>query len=135
MTDPIDPTEPKIKHPRGLTYRGDHGTLSVYDFWLRGRPVLEVIVDNEDPELKVWIAKPGGAEVGDMLVTKGVATMTSPTAKVVVDEDTEGLSVDFGDGPKMLDAHSIRYYVEPRLAVLIARVFVPGDVYANTSTD
>ncbi len=106
-------------HPRGLTYRGDegdNGKLSVYEFWLRGRSVLEVVVDNTDSDLAIWIGKPGELETGELIKTRGVAQRVEA----------------FEGGPEIISSTTIRMYVEPRLAVLIARVFVPGDKYAQT---
>lgn len=114
-----EPTAAPVKHPKGLNYRGDFGTYSVYDFWLRGRVVLEVLVDNEDEELKIWIAKPGGVEAGEMLVTRGTARWDE-----LIGDNGELIS-------KTVNSNTIRYYVEPRLAVLVARVFVPGDLYSG----
>lgn len=125
MSDEIQTAETaEIKHPRGLTYRTDEGHLSVYDFWLRGRVVLEVVVSNVNPELRIMVGRPGDLAshgVGKFLPTEGRAQFSD-----IRDEDGDLLS-------RTLSSTSIRSYVEPRLAVLLARVFVPGDLYANST--
>lgn len=131
MTQPDGTT--KHTHPRGLTYRGDVNTISVYDFWLRGRVVLEVAVDSEDPELTILIGKPGAAEADDFTPTRGRAQwsqMAYSDESVGDDEDAEDAVEAENLGPRIIDSYSIRNYVQPRLAVLIARVFVPGDIHA-----
>jgi hypothetical protein len=126
---------PQHTNPRGLTYRGDVGTVSVYDFWLRGRVVLEVAVDTADPELTISVGKPGASEADDFQPTRGRArwSFTLLSSEQLTDDDLtddENEQEQADTGPRMLDSYSIRHYVQPRLAVLIARVFVPGDIYA-----
>lgn len=128
----------EITHPRGLTYRGDEHTVSIYDFWLRGRPVLEVTVDTADPELTISVGKPGtmnSTDPDDLFIkTNGRARWSSLDGDLGDSEDGDDADIDVPvaneSGPRMLDSNSIRSYVQPRLAVLIARVFVPGDIYA-----
>lgn len=132
----------EITHPRGLTYRGDEHTVSIYDFWLRGRPVLEVTVDTADPELTISVGKPGtmnSTDPDDLFIkTNGRARWSSLGSHFEGpedDDDDDDADIDIDipvadeSGPRMLDSNSIRSYVQPRLAVLIARVFVPGDIY------
>jgi hypothetical protein len=121
-----EPTAPGVT-PRGLVYRGDVDTLSVYDFWLRGRVVLEVVVNNVDPDLRIYVAAPGSVtEIDDTVKTDGVLRPTSGQAvkKTFYVPSTTADSVPDGLH-EHIASDSIRTYVNPRLAVLLAKVFVP----------
>lgn len=115
--------------PRGLKYRGDVENLSVYDFWLRGRVVLEVAVDNtqessDQTAYPILIGKPGTVDVSAnaLIKTNGRATRSMFYVP--------GDGVDAA--PESLHEHvnsdTVRSYVRPRLAVLLAKAFVPEAV-------
>jgi len=130
------------KHGDGLRYREDLGTLSVYEQFLNHRPVFEVVVDNEDDMLTIYVGKPGSAAVvaedntdevrGEMLIkTKGFAAAT-------LHEDPDGAE-DADDWiPNGVSVHvngrTVQRYVYPRVAHLLADLFVPRAVQPEAET-
>jgi hypothetical protein len=121
-------TPEPVKTPRGLRYHGDVGRFSVYNFWLRGRVVLEVTVDNDDEALPIYVGRPGAVEAsfnGDneaLRPTNGRAQLaTYVVPGPGVDAPPEGVA-------QHVDSWTVRSYVKPRLAVLLAKAFVPEAV-------
>ncbi len=108
----------------------------MYDFWLRGRIVLEVAVDNaqtssEQTGYPIYVGRPGAVESQgdvDLLATNGRAVKRT----FYVPGETEN---DAPDGLHVhVDPESVYSYVRPRLAVLLAKVFVPGEATPTQDT-
>jgi hypothetical protein len=121
------------KYGDGLKYREDIGTLSIYEQFLNHRPVFEVVVDNEDDMLAIYVGKPGSAAFvaddntdetrGEMLIkTKGFANAT-------LHENPDGTEDENDWFPNGITVHvngrTVQRYVYPRVAHLLADLFVP----------
>lgn len=117
----------------GLAYRGDEKSWSIYQFYADDRNLLEVSVDNDDPDLKIYVGKTGATftrvwgidkqfagDVGDLIVTKGraVRSVHVDGQPVTADQVPDGLHTH-------IDGRSIQTYVYPRLLFLIAEVYAP----------
>lgn len=121
------------KH-KGLGYVGDEGNFSRYTFWLEDRRIFDVLVDNatqvSDADLPAGVT----AEPGVTFHPISIARVDAPTdtrqptkgfgAKVlkgVVDGDGMPLGLNH-----QISQTSVSGYVTPRVAYLLARLFVPA---------
>lgn len=129
----------------GLRYRDNQGKYSVYELVVQHRPVVEIVVDNDDSDLKIYVAKPGtvfslvtGLSLDDgapkLLETKGRARRgkhVKPEFKSVA-EKFEGSSAEFINTypdaiMEHIDGMSVYEFVGPRMLYILADVFVPKD--------
>lgn len=109
----------------GIKYREDLGSLSVYEVWLYDRIVIEAVVDNEDPELKIWVGKPGAALSAHVVGMENALTETGGRAK-------KGMHV-VGGGPETapdgfhehVDGITVQTYIAPRVARFVVDFYVP----------
>lgn len=131
-----------VHNGNGMKYRNDipskrvtedgvvDSTRSVYEMWLADRIVFLVSVDNDDPELRIQIGKPN-ADVTDKWHTsvgqavKGLHTVPSSDESEVPD----GLH-------EHIDGTSVQAYVYPRVALILAHMYVSkADGTQTTPTD
>lgn len=109
----------KLGHPLDeIKYVGTKDTVAEYEVALEGRRVMLVWCDQAAAESKreIWIARPDGSNAQP---TKGVFRMYAP-----VSLDADG--VPTGVGASVADYRSVYTYVVPRIAVLLARLYVPA---------
>lgn len=113
-----------IKNGSGLAYKGDVQTWSVYELQVSGVVVLEVAVDNADPELKIFVGKQGATFAQVQVGMEGQLTETKGRALKSVhavggDEDT---------APDALNTHvsgySVQRYVYPRALRFVTQLYV-----------
>jgi len=121
-----------IVNGEGIGYVEDVKTWSVYHVVTGGRPILEISVNNEDPELKIWVGRPNSRRadvendimsltmLGAPIVTKGVATSGT--------HEVGGSDVSPGELKDHIDGISVYQYVLPRLIWLLADVYVPKPI-------
>lgn len=112
---------------KGLNYVGDENGISRYSYVIEGRPVFDVLVDNETPvtELPEGMGQP---PAGHSVHAITIAMVGAPAATRQV---TKGLAIraPHGDENGMgyrLVADSIRSYVRGREGHFLARLFVPA---------
>lgn len=118
-----------IKNGEGIGYIQDVGTWSVYHIMMKGREVLEISVDNEDPDLKIWVGRPGSREAAVtnseiLLSMLGAPIVTKGRAKKELHE-VGGSDTTPGELKDHIDGMTVYGYVITRLPVLMADVYVP----------
>lgn len=115
------------KH-KGISYVSDEGTLSRYTVFIEGRRVMDVFVDNA-----TTVPAPGNLELPEEVTLHpisvgmvdvpplfpGAVQATKGFAAKHPHLDNEGVSVH-------VDTQTVGTYVMPRLATLLARIFVPA---------
>jgi hypothetical protein len=113
----------------GIGYVGDVGTWSRYLVMIGNRAVLELSVDNADPELKIWVGRPGsrqallsGSEIEQTMV--GLPIETKGRAKRGPHE-VGGSDTSPGDLKDHIDGMTVYSYVLPRLFRFMADIYVP----------
>jgi hypothetical protein len=112
------------KH-KGLSYVGDENSLSRYTYFLEGRRVFDVLVDNAtEAEAPEGVIVPEGHSFHRI----DIAMVDAPAG---ARQGTKGLAVrsplisESGMGYR-IDSKSIRTYVQGREAHFLARLFVPA---------
>ena len=111
----------------GLRYQTDEGTWSVYVMEIGGRPVFEVSVDNEDSDLKIYVGKIGArwAQINELTDAGfGVSLETNGRAQRGTHE-VGGTPEAPGELKDHIDGTSVQTYVYPRVARIMADLFVP----------
>jgi hypothetical protein len=121
----------KDENGNGLAYQADEKTYSIYQMWLQHRVVFDVAVDNDDPELKIYIGRPGVAwalindiintvndESAIMIETLGRAVRSTQVVGGMNDEAPEGLLTQ-------IDGLSVQAFVYSMLPLLLADIYVP----------
>lgn len=114
---------------KGIGYVGDQGTWSVYEVHLDGRAILEASVDNDDPDLAIWVGRPGAraALVSKDVMTQhmtGLPIMTKGRAKKGIHE-VGGTPESPGELKDHIDGAVVQMYLFPRLVRLMADIYVP----------
>lgn len=122
-----------IKDGNGLAYKSDVLTWSVYELHVSGVVVLEVAIDNADPELKIFIGKQGATfaqvQVGvpDQLTeTKGRAIQNVYAVGDGEGAVPEGLS-------KHVSGTSVQTYIYPRALRFVVQLYVVKPMEAPAS--
>lgn len=121
----------------GMAYKGDIQSYSVYELFVSDVVVLEAAIDNNDPELKIFVGKQGAtfAQVtmgleGQLTETKGRAVKGThviggdeDTAPDAVHEHIDGCSVQ-----QYIYRRALNFVVDLHLANLKATVEVAQPV-------
>lgn len=111
----------------GLRYQKDEGVWSVYVMELDGRPIFEVSVDNADPDLIIYVGRVGArwAQVHEVADADfGVSLETNGRAAKGMHE-VGGSPETPGDIVDHIDGMSVQSYVYPRVARIMADIFIP----------
>lgn len=107
--------------PNGIVYSHDDGTVSVYEMRTEGRQILEIRVDNADPELRIGFARPDWEKTGDVVRYRGGVALRGLTSYQVGPSEAD---VEVKDH---IITDTIRTWVYPRVGYLMADVYVPKD--------
>lgn len=98
-----------------VNYISTEGTIAQYAVKLRGTVAFYALVDESDPELKIYVSS---LDHSKSIETNGRARMVTEYTK-----DVDG-------NPHTVFSHvntwSVESYVKPRAGVLTARLYVPG---------
>lgn len=104
----------------GLTYVGDDGRVSTYHMYLENRVVFHVLVDNDDPHLRVGYAHPNWLERGDaVLYREGMHTHMMLDTRQAGVEPTDVRVIE------RVSASIIQAQIYAMLPFLLADVYVP----------
>ena len=103
----------KIKG-NGMAYKGDIASYSVYELFVSDVVVLEAAIDNNDPELTIFIGKQGATFAQVTMGVEGQLTETKGRAVKNVHvigggEDTAPDAIS-----EHIDGRSVQQYVYPR---------------------
>jgi hypothetical protein len=108
----------------GMKYVTDVNTTSTYEVYLDGRVIMEVGVDNTDPDLKIFIGKPGTylqhsltGDASGWVVTQGTAT--KGVHEVGGSPSSPGTLKDHVDGM------TLQMFVLPNALRLLADLYIP----------
>jgi hypothetical protein len=108
----------------GLSYVEDENGFSRYTYSLEGRRVLDVLVDNN-----VFEPVPEGAKLPEGVALHPIS-ICMVDAPIVSRQATKGFGaskphITMEGVTTQVDGLTVRAYLEPRLAVMLARLFVP----------
>lgn len=117
----------KDENGNGLAYEGDINGWSIYVMHLKGQAIFEASVNNNDPDLTIWVGKIGATfahihelDMGVPLTeTEGRAVKGVHAAKPAEGETVPSGLYDHIDGM------SIQMYVYPTLPFILVDLFVP----------
>lgn len=101
----------------GLHYKGNEGSLSVYEYFTGGRPVFEAFVDNNDPKLHIYVGLLGAAWAHTHEISCGAADSVHKTEGHAA-WTTEG-------GVTHISGYSVSRYINRRAFAILANLFVP----------
>jgi hypothetical protein len=121
-----------IVNGEGIGYVQDIDTWSVYQIWTDNRPILEMSVDNDDPDLKIFVGKPGSRlaavsedEMSQLVV--GLPIVTDGRAHKSTHE-VGGTSNSPGELKDHIDGMTVYQYVVAHLVPIFADVYVPKPI-------
>jgi len=116
----------------GLRYQKDEGSWSVYLMDIDERPVFEVSIDNDDPDLTIYVGRVGArwalvhnisdTGYGVPLETNGHATKNT--------HEVGGTPESPGELKTHIDGVSVQSFVYPRVARILADIFAPKNISA-----
>jgi hypothetical protein len=113
-----------IVEGNGMAYTGDVAEYSTYTLHIGGRPVLDIAVNNTDPDLVIYVGVPSSVRAK---VEHGIDTLIPTRGRA-----QKNLYPVGGDSETAPDAlkervtsRTVQSYVLPRIARLMADVYVP----------
>lgn len=109
----------------GIKYREDLGSLSVYEVWMFDRLVIEVVVDNDDVDLKIWVGKPGAAVFAHTVGLDAAMRETGGRAQKSMHIVGGGEGVAPDGVHEHIDGVTVQSYVAPRIARFVVEFYVP----------
>lgn len=116
----------------GIGYVHDLTSWSIYEVHTGGRSILEISIDNDDPELIIYVGRPGArkADITDSVIEQemvGLPVKTNGRAKKY-EHEVGGTPESPGDLKVHIDGITVYRYILPRIVRFLADIYIPKPV-------